>query len=77
MRDASKPGMPKRELLELSEISLQYGTWGELGYGYKIVSNDDTDNFLLVPQADADQVANELTAIAALIRAHGPERKGP
>ena len=77
MRDASKPGMPKRELLELSEISLQYGTWGELGYGYKIGSNDDTDNFLVVPQADADQGGNEVTGIGALMRSHGPERKGP
>ncbi len=44
MRDPSTGGMPKRDLLELTNLYLRYGVIGELGYGYSISRNGDTDN---------------------------------
>ena len=78
MRAKSKPGMPKKSLSRLSLLSLDYLYLAHDlkpgGYGYRLKGVGDIEGKFVVHQEDAIQFANELTALAAQILVHAPDR---
>ena len=66
--------LSKLSLLGLDYIYLAHDL-KPAGYGYRLKGVGDIEGKFVVHQEDATQFANELTALAALILVHAPDRK--
>ena len=79
MQAKPKPGMPKISLSKLNLLGLDYLYLAHdlkpAGYGYRLKGVGDIEGKFVIHQEDATQFANELTALAALILVHAPDRK--